>query len=237
MKNVAIPSRLLVLGLVALVGCGSSVQPIDVDTGCPEMPLRGPEEFAGAPPERVIDDFEDGNDLMLAPTAGRNGSWISIATLGATTLGTSSSRCVARGLRSGHLTSAATQPYAANWNAGLVAPWGEAKPWDASAYSGISFWIAMGEGATRPYETPIGVTTTDTAAAGNVCTVCGDYYAIRRRIPLTRTWTRWYVPFTDLVQYGFGVPLVPLNKSRLVSLIIWPESQFDIWIDDIRFEP
>ena len=88
MKNVAIPSRLLVVGLVALVGCGSSVQPIDVDTGCPEMPLRGPEEFAGAPPERVIDDFEDGNDLMLAPIAGRNGSWISIATLGATTVGT-----------------------------------------------------------------------------------------------------------------------------------------------------
>ena len=58
------------------------------------------------------------------------------------------------------------------------------------------------------------------------------------RIPLTRTWTRWYVPFSDLAQYGFGDPLVPLAKERLVSLIIWPEpQQVDIWIDDIRFEP
>src|SRR4029078_6315838 len=29
---------------------------------------------------------------------------------------------------------------------------------------------------------------------------CGDYY--RKRIPLTTTWTRWVIKFTDLAQSG-----------------------------------
>ena len=45
------------------------------------------------------------------------------------------------------------------------------------------------------------------------------------------------IKFNELAQYGFGVPQVPLNKSKLVSIMIWPQAQFDIWIDDVRFEP
>ena len=119
----------------------------------------------------------------------------------------------------------------------MLAPFGSATPYDATAYSGFSFWIARGATAMPPFETPIGINTTDTANNGT-CTRCGDYYAILKRIPLTPTWTRWYVPFSELAQYGFGDPLVPLAKDKLVSLIIWPEpQQVDIWIDDVRFEP
>ena len=63
MKNVAV--RFLALcavgfpvGLPLFMGCAGSVQPIDVMDGCPEMPLRGPEEFASAPSDDMIDDFE-----------------------------------------------------------------------------------------------------------------------------------------------------------------------------------
>jgi len=243
MKNVVAPllsvRAALVAGGLALSACAPSVQPIDVMPGCPEMPLRGPEEHATAPPESMIDDFENG-DMKLTPIAGRMGSWVGVATLGATVFGEASSRCVARGTRSGHLTSTAPQAnYPVNWNAVLIDPFSEAHGWDASAYSGFSFWIAAGPNALSPIETPIGVTTVDTVAGGGVCTLCGDYYAIRKvdRLPLTRTWTRWVIKFSDLKQYGFGVPQVPLNKSKLVSLMIWPEAQFDIWIDDVRFEP
>lgn len=229
-------SRLLlscVVALSALAGCGGSVAPIDVMAGCPEMPLRGPEEFAAVPPERVIDDFEDG-DLMLNRAAGLTGSWIgSAAVAGGVMFGASSNRCVARGTHSGHLSGLGPQNYPVTFNGGLGSV---VAPFDASTYSGISFWIALGDTAVPPFKTPIGVSTTDTALGG-ACMTCGDYYAIRERIPLTRTWTRWFVPFSDLAQYGFGVPQVPLNRSRLVNLIIWPEpQQFDIWIDDVRFE-
>jgi hypothetical protein len=240
MKNVAAHLLFpLASGLLALGACASSVRPIDVMPGCPEMPLRGPEEHELAPPETVIADFESG-DMKLTPVAGRTGSWVGVATLGATVFGESSSRCVARGTRSGHLTSTAPQAnYPVTWSAVMIDPFSEAHGWDASAYSGFSFWIAAGPNALPPVETPIGVTTVDTVAGGGVCTVCSDYYAIRKqdRLPLTRSWTRWVIKFADLKQYGFGVPQVPLNKSKLVSLIIWPEAQFDIWIDDVRFEP
>lgn len=243
MKNVA--ARFLSLfasGLLGLGACAPSVRPIEVMPGCPEMPLRGPEEHALAPPDTVIDDFEDG-DMKLASVAGRTGSWVGVAVIGATVFGESSGRCVARGARSGHLTSTAAQAsYSVSWNGVMIDPFSEAHGWDAGAYSGFSFWIAAGPNALPPVETPIGVTTVDTVAGGGVCSLpggCGDYYAIRKpdRIPLTHTWTRWVIKFADLKQYGFGVPQVPLNKSKLVSLIIWPEAQFDIWLDDVRFEP
>ena len=244
MKNVA--ARLLFLlasGVVALGACAPSVlEPIEVMSGCPDMPLRGPEEHAFAPPETVIDDFEDG-DLKLTAIAGRTGSWVGFGTLGATVFGESSSKCAARGRRSGHLTSTpGTTTYAANWNAVMVDPFSEAHAWDASAYSGFSFWMATG--TSTPFQTPIGVSTVDTLPAGGVCNNaaggCNDYYAIRkpeRTITLTNTWTRYVFNFADLKQFGFGIPAVPLNKSKLVSLLIWPENPFDIWIDDVRFEP
>jgi hypothetical protein len=242
MQNVVVRlvvlSVLTVLGFPVLTGCAASVEPIDVMPTCPEMPLRGPQEFSSAPADAVIDDFENG-DLRLNVAAGRSGSWVGVATMGAQVFGEASKKCVGRGMFSGHLTSTAPAAnYPVNWNAVMVEPFSDAHGWDASAYQGFSFWIAAGVTAQPPIETPIGVTTVDTVMGGGVCSVCGDYYAIpaTNRIPLTHTWTRWVIKFSDLAQYGFGVPQVPLNKSKLVSIMIWPQAQFDIWIDDIRFE-
>ena len=250
MKNVAV--RFLALcaagfpvGLPMFTGCAASVAPIDVMADCPEMPLRGPEAYASAPEDAMISDFETGGDLRLNAIAGRMGNWVGVSsTPAATFFGEASNRCVARGTRSGHLTSTAPMPnYPVNWNAVLVDPFSAANGWDASAYTGFSFWIAAGANQETPKETPIGVTTVDTVMGGGVCSVpggvCGDYYAIpaTMRIPLTHSWTRVVIKFSELAQYGFGVPQVPLNKSKLVSIMIWPQAQFDIWIDDVRFEP
>ena len=61
------------------------------------MPLRGPEEFALAPSDSMIDDFETG-DLRLPPNAGRMGSRAGVSsTPAATFFGEASNRCVARG--------------------------------------------------------------------------------------------------------------------------------------------
>ena len=240
MKNVALRVLLFVVALPALASCESSLDLIQVQPGCPDEPLRGPNEFAGAPADAMIDDFEDG-DMLLPRLGNRDGTWVGslgpVPAPGAATDSEASSRCVARGTGSGHLFSTATSVYAASWTAVLRDQISMPRAFDAKDYSGFSFWIARGDGALPPYETPIGVTTADTAPAFLICDTCNDYYAIRKRIPLTKTWTRWVVKFDDLAQYGFGKPLAALDKTRLVAIIIWPESQFDIWIDDLRFEP
>jgi hypothetical protein len=242
MRNVLLGFVLAVVELSAGVGCDASVQPIAVSPGCPDMPLRGPQEFAGAPAETMIDDFED-ESMALPQNGGRDGSWFPslgpMPALGATVDYEASSQCVARGTRSGHLRSTASGTYAASWAANLMNQISLPRSFNASAYSGFSFWIARGDGAEPPFETPIGVTTADTVSSFGVCDpcCCNDYYAIRVRIPLSKTWTRWVVRFSDLAQYGFGRPQLPLAKDKLVSIIIWPEPQSDIWIDDLRFEP
>src|SRR5262245_32629876 len=110
MRNVALRFLLVVVALPAGAGCIQSVQPIDVLPGCPEMPLRGPEEFAAAPAESLIDDFEDDN-MALPLNGGRTGLWMAslgpTPAPGATADLEASPSCVARGTRSGHLQSTA----------------------------------------------------------------------------------------------------------------------------------
>jgi hypothetical protein len=240
MKSAPLSLLSFVVALPALASCDPSLDLIHVKPGCPEMPLRGPDEFAAAPPERMIDDFEN-DGLSLPAIGGRDGAWMgSLGPMpipGAMIAGAPSDECVARGTHSAHLTSIANTLYAASWTAVLMNQTLKPTSFDANAYSGFSFWIARGDSAVPPFETPIGVTTADTVPAFGNCLTCNDYYAIKTRIPLTKTWTRWFVRFSDLAQYGFGNPLVPLRKDQLVAIIIWPESQFDIWIDDLRFEP
>jgi hypothetical protein len=227
---------LAALAAAVVTGCDPSVSVINVMSGCPDMPLRGPAQFEAASPDDVIDDFED-NDMSLARVGTRNGSWVGYATSGtATIFGEPSKECVAHGKYSGHLTGNNLNAFASNWNAVLIDPFATAIPFDASAYSGFSFWAATGDGALAPLSLPIGVMTTDTAAGGGICDACGDYYRLRRSIALTRSWTRWVVKFSDLAQSGQGRPQVPLRANQLVSVMIWPENTYDVWIDDLRFE-
>ena len=124
----------------SLAACNAAVDPIDVDVGCPDKPLRGPQEWAAAAPEAVIDDFEDG-DLSLFEVAGRSGNWYPFPTWRrwprarpprsapptASGPGTSSPPATAAG---------------SNWNASMIDPFTAVIPYDASAWSGFSFWIA-----------------------------------------------------------------------------------------------
>jgi len=238
MKKAAVNlASLLVASLPAVAGCNSSLSLIAVQEGCPDMPIRGPEAFLPASPEAVIDDFDDG-DLWLKRIAGRTGSWVGFGTptMG-TVFGEASNRCVAHGTHSGHLTGTNLTAYGGNWNGVFVDPFSMAIPFDASTYNGFSFWVATGENAVPPRTMPIGLMTRDTSAGAGICNPCGDYYRPRSAIPLTQTWTRHEVRFEDLAQSGQGSPQVPLRRDQLVTIMIWPENNYDIWIDDVRFEP
>jgi hypothetical protein len=197
------------------------------------MPIRGPEQWAEALPDAVIDDFEDG-DLKVLAVAGRSGSWYSFPVASPTAAGDASTKCVARGTRSGHFV-VTTGDSPTNWNATMVDPFTAVIPYDASVWSGFSFWIATGDPAGEGTVMTVGINTPAVVAGGS-CTTCGDYHSTP--VTLTRHWTRWSIRFDDMKQRGFGVPQVPrLPKNQLVNFIFWPPNPFDIWIDDFRFEP
>ena len=229
------PLVLVAVAWLAAGACDETLAPIAVGPGCPEQPLRGPDATANGDPENVIDDFESG-DLFLPKVGGRSGAWIfgsdgtNVPTVEA------SSRCAARGRLSGHFAGAGFSDWGANWTAVFKNNnGGNAVPFDAHEWSAISFWAAVGSGAEAPFTIPMGLTTTDVAWNGGLCTTCMDYYATT--VTLTPAWKRFVLPFDILVQGGWGVPQVAMRRDQLVGFIMWPNHQFDIWIDDVRFEP
>lgn len=219
-------------------GCGSAAfEPITVGLGCPEQPLRGPDGFAGEPAAMLIDDFEDG-DAMLAPISGRDGAWV-LGTDGSQGMlvARGSGDCAARGRAAGHFAGTGFTTWGSNWTAVFrSANGGPAVPHDARNYGAISFWAARGPGAVAPFDLPVGVTTVDNAWNGGVCTsMCMDYYGTR--VALTPRWQRYVIRLDDLAQNGWGIPQVAMRKNMLVGFIMWPNHAFDVWIDDVRFEP
>ena len=228
---------LLLAAVQVCGGCGPSVNPIEVASGCPGQPLRGPEEYAGEPADRLIDDFDDGN-FSIAPVGGRDGQWIrgtDNSPTGALIIEVSS-QCLARGKYAGHFAARGFTSWGNNWTAVFhPSSNGTAVPFDGSKYSAISFWAAFGADNGDSFDVPVGLTTMDNAWNSGGCSPCTDYYAAK--VPLSHNWQRFVVPFDHMSQSGFGSPQVPMRRDQLVGFIIWPRQQFDIWIDDVRFEP
>jgi hypothetical protein len=226
------------LALLLGAGCDASVDPIQVAAGCPERPLRGPLAYVNEPRNHLIDDFETNTDA-LANVDGRNGLWVLGADGSSGNLHAEpSGLCAARDLYAGHFAGQGFTRWGANWTAVFEQPsGGTAVPYDASKYSGISFWAAFGGQSGPDFVLSLGVTTMDNAWNGHICQqACMDYY--RTRVALTHDWTRFFVRFASMAQEGTGSPLLPMRKDQMVGFILWPtQSQFDIWIDDVRFEP
>lgn len=223
------------LGL-ALGACDASFAPIQVRAGCPEQPERGPSQWVSNPDVRLIDDFER-TDSLLPHVGGRDGAWIlgSDESFQALTAGPSSD-CAARGAQAGHFAGHGFSDWGANWTAMFRNnPNTTAVAYDASGYTGISFWAALGGAASGPVSVPVGVTTLDVAWNGGVCTSCMDFY--RTLVWLTPAWQRLVIRFDELAQLGIGDPLVPLRLDQMVGFIVWPDRDFDLWLDDVRFEP
>jgi hypothetical protein len=221
---------------VASAGCGVSVAPIEVAPGCPEQPLRGPAQYEGEAERNLIDDFEH-EDPLLPRRAGRDGTWVLGSDGSAEDLEANpSDRCAARGQHAGHFAGRGFSSWGANWTAVLrSAAGGLAVPYDAASYRGISFWAAVGADVPVPFSLPVGVTTMDVAWNGGICGPCMDYY--RTTVSLGHAWQRFEFRFSELTQSGSGDPLIELRRDQLVGMIVWPEGDFDLWLDDVRFEP
>jgi hypothetical protein len=234
-----LPRSRLACGLavaLAIAGCEAEVAPIEVAQGCPEQPLRGPAKFEDDPARQLIDDFEH-DGLSLPKLGSRTGFWVigkedTDARADAKNL----NQCSGRGRRAAHFFGSGFSSWGVNWTALLLQqPGGDAVPYDATAYGGISFWAAVSADAAAPFSLPVGVTTMDVAWNGGICKKCMDYY--RAQVSVGHEWRRFALRFSDLKQAGTGDAIIPLRRDQLVGVIFWPDRDFDLWIDDVRFEP
>jgi hypothetical protein len=225
--------------------CSASVEPIAVGPDCPQRPLRGPEKFASEPDDLLISDFETVPGTSLARVAGRDGVWVlGVDGTASYVDADPSTDCAARGKSAGHFHATGVKGWGNNWTAMFRSSANGPQPYDGRAYGGVSFWAAFGDDNGPSFGVPVGIVTMDTAHNSPICTTsagsgCSDHYRTTVA-PFTHDWQRYVVRFEDMTQEGWGTVEAPMRRDQLVGFVIWPTQpiqRFDIWIDDIRFEP
>jgi len=117
--------------------------------------------------------------------------------------------------------------------------------YDASAYSGITFWARgsaagdVGSNPARPLEFRVGDASSTSVLYGGT----NEKLAVGRRtsIYLTPEWHQYWVPFASLAaKAAVQEPYAPFQPAELTNIQFFAEFykdvlRFDFWIDDIAF--
>jgi hypothetical protein len=201
---------------------------------------------AGTPGVEMIDDFEDG-DLLMLPVHKRNGPWYPFhdATVGGTQTFVNSPLSAANA-RAGstaalHMTASGFTDYGAGFGGDFVNMATKKVAYDVSAYKGIRFFakIATGTQASlkllipTTYSDPIGLKCSDTVDGKH----CNDHLFCPIS-GLKTTWDMYECDFADLVQQGFGLPQPTLDPTSVYSVqftFVTKLLAADVWVDDVMF--
>jgi hypothetical protein len=190
-------------------------------------------------PVDVIDDFEDGDLLLPASPAlgGRVGTWYEFGDgTGASNLGVIA---IKRGASVNGLR--ATGKGFESWGSGLgvdlmnnsaLDPQSTKVPYDATAYTGITFWARAQSATTLTVALP----DVDTDAAGNTCTTCAHHY--NKAVAVTTNWQRFQIAFSNLALEPGTVPQPTAFKaSGVLSLQfrLAAGQGYDLYLDDVAF--
>ena len=179
---------------------GGPDDPMPTDSGS-DMPID---------PQNVIDDFEDGDPLILAAN-GRKGAWYTYndETKGATQVpGSDEAFAPVEGGPDGSLFMGHTDGTGfAVWGAGLGLDLnnegddeggpGIRNPYDASGFQGIVF-SARGSGPVRVKFLVEAVVPMDTGGTCDSPTDCEDAHG--KIVPLTADWAQYQIGFNELFQ-------------------------------------
>jgi hypothetical protein len=185
------------------------------------------------PPADVIDDFEDGNlSLPTNPAlGGRVGNWYGYGD--GTGTSSYSVSAIKRGASSVNGLRAIGTDFK-GWGSGLSVDLNGATklPYDASAYSGITFWARAEETMVVRLALP----DVDTDAAGQTCTICDHHYYTT--VQLTTNWQRFTVAFSELVLEMGSVPTPTAFKPNgIVSIqfLVVANQKYELYLDDLAF--
>ncbi len=119
----------------------------------------------------------------------------------------------------------------------------ETPTYDASAYSGVSFWAKVGAGKTKFVR--IRYISADTDPRGGVCTdpassppiseACFDHFSVD--LQLTTEWKYYHVPFADFTQDNSGkhFDAINLEKAYTFEFVLGTNTDFELWVDDLSF--
>jgi len=190
------------------------------------------------PPAAVIDDFEDGDFSLPTNPAreGRAGNWYTANDgSGIATLDVLAIKRGASSVNGLHARGKDFKIWGSGFAVDLNNPGGNESgkaTFDASAYSGITFWAR----AETPTMLIVALPNADTDEAGKICSVCSHHYG--RQQQLTTTWQRFTVPFAELSLEVGGVPAPKaFDSSGLVSVFFRfaQGASYDVQIDDVAF--
>ena len=191
-------------------------------------------------PDDLIDDMNDGN-AYIPTTNGRSGAWRTTndGSPGsamfpepntAFTMTKTSDTC--------HLAAAYVKGSGAVlWGSSVTC--GIGSPYNASGYTGISVWAKSDLG---PEVIRVSIPTKDTLPDGGICQpsvasgaiACYDHYGYR--ITIDSEWKKYTIPFSSLVQDGWGKKDYFDAKAIYQVLFQIPTgANYAFWIDDLAF--
>jgi len=201
---------------------------------------------AGLATELVIDDLEDG-DNVLTPAGSRVGYWYTFNDGTGVQVPAPSVlfKPTAPGSTMSPKFAATTSgPAFTSYGAGMGFDFNNTAskscPYDASAYKGISFYAKANSGnmAMMALKAMIKIpaTTATTADSGTCATKCDDHFYLKPAPVLTTTWTKYSITFASVAQDGFGT-VATFDKSKIlaVQFQVAKDVKFDFSIDDIAF--
>jgi hypothetical protein len=237
----------LALSLSCLAGCdsGAGSSGNGVTTGTQGGPSTG--NPAPAPTDlSMIDDMEDGNGSILSAD-GRQGAWY--------TYNDGTGTQVPAAMTAGYMMSAITPPRAASTMAAETTGmgftvWGSGfgfdlnndgtmkQPYDASTYTGVTFWAKAGSGSVTSVR--MNVQDAQTAPEGGVCmpsvmNSCNDHRGAT--VNLTTDWQQFTFTFASMTQQGWGEKFATFETDKLYAIQFQTGTMatFDLWVDDIAF--
>jgi endoglucanase len=193
-------------------------------------------------PGYAIDDAEDNNNQLLLDR-GRNGYWYTfVDKLGSSITPPIQSAFIISPVGaggSGHAArmmgkiASAGQPLFAGMGFSFLDP---KAPYDASRYTGISFYAKVGAGSTASVR--LKVPDVDTDPEGKTCTECFNDFGAD--LVLTDQWKKYAVSFAAMTEMqGWGAPRpASINKAKLFGIqwqIAEPGVSYDVWVDDVQF--
>jgi len=194
-----------------------------------------------SPGETLIDDMNDG-DRFIPQVDGRSGAWSDTGnnpTPGTTMFpdptGTFTMTATGDGCP-GYSVYVHGGPFV---DSTALFLFGLGSPYNASAYSGFSFWAKIDSGTSPGLR--VAFPDKDTQPDGAICQwtasadTCFDHYG--KRLILTTQWTKYTIPFNLLTQDGWGHQGTAFDPSTIyeVQFQIPVNSTFGIWIDDVAF--
>lgn len=201
-------------------------------------------EMPVAPAPEIIDDFEDGDNVLMS-LEGRAGHWNAYNDgTGQQMPAPGSALTPEAGGANGSAKALHTSGSGfMDWGAGLQVDLNNTgsgasarEPFDASAYTGVSFYV-RGTGELR---VEFVTRETSEASQGGTCAEnCYDSHG-SKVLALTDEWTLVTLHFADLAQEGWGTP-ADFSASSLLGFnfkaLIGEEAgaSFDLWLDELKF--